>query len=191
MGLDDGGGGGVVQAEHRLHHHRPGHRMAGVQQQQLHDLELAGRQLHPLALQADGARQAVQLQTTRLQQRRGAGQGRPPSDRLDPGVQLRQFEGLDQIVVRACPQALHPVGDPAHRGQEDDRRADPCGAQGADQGQAVEARQHAVDDQALEPHVRAAHQAGATVGGDLDLMTAGAEALGDMGRRRCVIFDKQ
>ena len=71
----------------------------------------------------------------------------PPRQHLDAGDQLGQRKWLRQVVVAAGAQALDAVVDMAHRRQDQHRRLVARAAQGLDQAQSVEARQHPVDDQ--------------------------------------------
>ena len=53
--------------------------------------------------------------------------------RAQPGEQLVEVEGLDQIVVGAGIQSLDAVVDRAERRQQQDRRRDAGGAHGRDE----------------------------------------------------------
>ncbi len=64
-------------------------------------------------------------------------------------------------------------------------------AQMLHQAQAVDAGQHAIDDQRVERLARGAQQARAAVGRDLGAVAALAQALGEVFRRIGVVFDDQ
>ncbi len=70
-----------------------------------------------------------------------------PRQNLDPRQQFGEGIGLGQIIVAAGAQALDAVVNLPERREDQHRRLDFLRAQAADQGQPVELRQHAVDDE--------------------------------------------
>ena len=66
--------------------------------------------------------------------------------RLHPGEQFWKREGLGQIVVASGLQALDSIVHRVARAEEEDRGFHASSPESADQAQAIEARQHDVDD---------------------------------------------
>ena len=84
---------------------------------------------------------------------RGRGGRRPPAQqRADARDELANAERLRQVVVGAAVEAEHFVGLVAARGQHEDRdvRVDRIAADGAADRDAVQARQHQVQDHEVE-----------------------------------------
>ena len=73
---------------------------------------------------------------------------RPAQYRLHPGQQLLNFKGLDQIIVRAPAQTLHPVPHRRLRRDENDRH--PQRFQVVQQLQPVQPRQHDVQQRQIK-----------------------------------------
>ena len=147
--------------------------------------------MRPVAA-AGGARDQVELEVGAGEARLlGAGLGRAAQDRLEPGRELGEGEGLDQVVVGAGAQAGDALVDGAHRGQEDRRGLHAGGAQRLQERQAVEVGEHAVEHQGVEAAVEGVHQALAAGAGRLDGVAGLAQALGEIVAGVGVVLDDE
>ena len=102
-----------------------------------------------LPVEGDAAGAAVDLERRRsaAARRRPPGGFDAPQDRVDAGDQLARRERLDDVVVGAAPQPGELVLLLALRGQQDHRRRAALAlAQVAQDLEAVEPRQHQVED---------------------------------------------
>jgi hypothetical protein len=91
----------------------------------------------------------------------------PPAEAFDASQKFGKGIGLAEIVVAAGPQALDPLVDIAEGAENQHRRPDAFVAQLADDGEAVELRQHAVDDQNVMHTVAGQRQAPLAIGGEV------------------------
>ena len=147
MNLDDVGARVEMELPHPLEQHGLGDDPAGIAHQIFEHAEFLRLQLDRHAAAADGPAQQVHFEIADLQADLLDRHCRAAADRVQPGKQLGEREGLEKIVVGAGLQTLDAVIDAADRGEKENRRPDPFRAQGAHQGQAIEDRQHPVDDQ--------------------------------------------
>ena len=145
--------------------------MPGLRKKQLHDLELHLGQLDGLA---GLEQQAAVLVQDELPAHQGGGgvfplaaaPAHPAAERLDPGQQLADREGLGHIIVRADGQAPDLVLLLALGAEDDDADLLVGTADGLAEGEAVHPRQHHIQD------------GGAAVGG---LLQRGQRLLGAAG----------
>ncbi len=143
--------------------------MAGVAHQHLEQLELARLQLEHAPRPGDAAREEVHLEIADGERRRrGFAAGAPAQQRIDPRVQLGERERLDQVIVGAAAQPRDPVGDRAHRGEEQHRGLVARAAQRFDDRKPVEAGQHAVDHRDVVVLRQGADQAVLAIGHHVD-----------------------
>ena len=113
-----------------------------------------------------------------------AGQG------LEAGQQLGEGEGLDQVVVAPAPQALHPVVHLAEGAEDEDRGPAPGVARGLDDGQPVDAREHAVHDHHVVLALEGQEQAFLALAGLLHEVSALGETPGHEGAGLGIVFDR-
>ena len=176
-----------------LQKHRACHDLSGVLHEILEKPELA-RLEHDLRTGAsDAVGEAIEFQVAdavegRLGRRRRAP---PAGQNLDPGEELGEGVGFGEIVVAPGPQALDPVVYLAERGQDQDRRLASLLAQGPDQGEAVELRQHAVDDEDVVVPALGHAVSVEPVGRVIHHVARLAEGLDEVGRRLAIILDDQ
>ena len=114
-----------------------------------------------------------------------------PRQRLDACQQFGERERLDQIVVAAAAQAAHAIVDLAERADDQGRRIDPGLAQLADDGQAVHARQHAVDGHHRVGVRRSQAKSVVAVVREIDLIAARPEEVDELRSRLRVVLDDQ
>ena len=141
---------------------------------------------------AHRAREQVQLEVGDAQRGLGRGAGaRAPRQHLDPRQQLDEGEGLGEVIVAAGAQPLHAVVDLAQRRQQQHRHRAARGAQGAQHGQPVDLRQHAVEHQRVVGLGGGEEQAVLAVVRDVDHVPGLAQALGDETGHVGVVLDDQ
>ncbi len=110
---------------------------------------------------------------------------------LDAGEQLGKRVGFRQVIVAAGAQALDPVVHLAERREDEYRGFDLLFAQGADERETIELRQHAVDHQHV---VIAGLGHGIAVEAVRRMVRHVArfpECLDQVGRRLLVVFDDE
>jgi hypothetical protein len=116
-----------------------------VAHEHLEQLELLRGQRDLRVAAAHPARGRVEHEVADAQL--GAAVGRPAAhERAQPGQQLAEVERLDQVVVGAGVQPLDAVLDRIAGGEHEDRRAHALVAQPAAGLEAVQPRQHHVED---------------------------------------------
>jgi hypothetical protein len=106
-------------------------------------------------------------------------------------VFLRRSEGLGQVVVATGPQAAHPFIDVGEGADHQDRRRHTDGAQGGDDGQAVQFRQHAVQGDQVVVAAHGAHQALAAIVHPIHVEAVAAQFGDDFPGGHGVVFDGQ
>ena len=120
--------------------------------------------------------------------------GRPrgaPDERLDAREELCERERFGQIVVAARLQAAHAVVDGALRAEDEHRRSHAARAQAIDERQAVECRQHDVDNRGVVRMARRHFESAIAIRGDIDNEAGFGQALlHEIGNRR-VVFDEE
>jgi hypothetical protein len=114
-------------------------------QERLEQGELLGGQLDLTRSAADAPRGGVELQVAGGQ-RGGPLTGLPPRDRAQAREQLGKGEGLGEVVVGAAVEPGHAILHGVAGGQHQHRRPDALGAQAPADLEAVDARQHHVED---------------------------------------------
>jgi hypothetical protein len=124
----------------------PGEHATGVARDEPQEVELLGRKPDLDAALADLPRAGVHRQIADLEPLdRRRGRARTPEHGLDPSDQLPRRERLGDVVVGAELETHDAVGFLAERGQHDHRppprRTDP-----AHDRQAVDAREHEIED---------------------------------------------
>ncbi len=128
---------------------------AGVVHEVAQQLELGGRQRHESAGATHLVALLVEFEVGEGELGRGGLlAGRTAKDRPDPSGQLLKAERLGHIVVAAERQAPDLVVGGVAGGQEDDGRAHTAVAHAPDHLEAVEVRQHDVEDHEVGPGVR-------------------------------------
>jgi hypothetical protein len=125
------------------------------------------------------------------QHRLGRGHGRTSREGVDTGKKLRGGEWLDEIIVASGFEPLDAIIDATEVGQKQHRCANTGGAQALDQRQAIESRQHAINDRYVVACGAGQAQALPTIGSKIDHMTALGQAIDDIGGRFGIIFDDQ
>ena len=115
----------------------------------------------------------------------------PASHRADTGDELRQGEGLGQVVVRPGIEAVHALVDFAARGQQQDGHRVAPFAQLAKDAEAVPSRQHDVQHQRVVRRRLGQMQRVVAIVADVDREALGAERLPDERRGLRVVFDDQ
>src|SRR5262249_51231383 len=148
-------------------------------------------QLDRPALPRDGALQKVHFEVADTQHRLRGRVGGPPAERIHARREFGQRERLDEIVVTAGIEAGDEVVQHAQRAEEQDRGPDSGGADRLDDGQSIEARQHAVDDEDVVAPIGGELAARRAIGRMIDDMAEFAQPLGDVGRRIGGILDQQ
>jgi outer membrane protein TolC len=187
--------------DHRLRHemeppyifkqHGAGDNLALVQQQIFEQFEFLGFQIDLSAGALHRAAQPIEFQIRDFKfgafgrRRTAAVQGD------EPGGEFLESKRFYQIIIAAGPQALQPVIQPAHSGEEQGRGVDACPAQGAQQRKPVEQWQHAVDDQHVEPTGGSTQQPVAPVWGHGYLMAFGLQPGAEICRGLGVVLDQQ
>ena len=116
---------------------------------------------------------------------------RPAGERPQPREQLAEGERLDEVVVGARVETLDPVLDRVARGQHQHRRPDAAGAQLAAGGEAVDPRQHHVEDDRVVGR-RAGHPERLLAGrGEIGRMALLAEAAHEQAAELRLVLDDQ
>ena len=189
--VDDVGLGIEVVVPHVFQEHGAGDDLSGVAHQVLEQPELPGLQLDLPAGAGDGAGQQIHLQVGDFQPGLRRFSATAPEQGLEAGVELREGEGLDQVVVAARAQALDPVVHLAQGAEDQHRRAIPGGSQGAHDGEPVQLRQHAVDDQHVIVGARGHEQSLPAVTGVIDDRPRLTQGLAEVADHLVVIFDQE
>src|SRR3954466_15830411 len=124
--------------------------LAGVAHERLQELELLGRQVYLAVAPPDPAGGGVELQVADLEHRRALDRA-ATGEGAQARQQLGERERLGEIVVRAGVETRHAVLDRVARGQHDHRGPDPFLTQPLARLEAVDARQHHVQDDRVVP----------------------------------------
>jgi hypothetical protein len=139
-----------------------------VAQEELQQLVLFGSQRDGTLTAQGLARAGIQGQVGKAQDLRAGGL-RPPQQSADARQQLVQVEGLHHIVIGAHIQTLNAVTDGIFGGQDQDRNGSTC-AQAAGHFQAIDARQHEVQNHQVRRVVAGNGQTQLAVGGGIHLV---------------------
>src|SRR5579859_374379 len=118
MAFDHVGLGIEMKGPDILQQHRTGHHLARMLDQIFKKLVFLRLELDPLTGARNGALDPVDGEIAHRHRDGRVGYGRPARERVDPGDQLGRGERLDQIVVSAGLQALHPIIDAIHCGEQ-------------------------------------------------------------------------
>ena len=156
-------------------------------QQVLEQGELARAEVDGAAPEAHGAPPLVQLELAHAEHLVGL-QRRAPQERAGAGEQLREGEGLGEVVVGAGVQAGHLVVDLVAGGEQQDRGGRPRGAHAAQHLEAVHAGQHDVQDDGVELGVQGALQPSPAVGLHRHHEAGFAQALTDEAGDAAFVF---
>jgi hypothetical protein len=144
-----------------------GEHLAGTAGQLQQQFEFGGGQRQLTAVAPDGEPGRVDLQRAGCQDAGLGGPRRPAQQRAHPSHELRQIERLAQIVVRPALEAHYDVDGVGARGQDQDR--DTAGpADLPAHLDAVQHRQHDVQDDQIDRLAAPGGQRGATVTGGAD-----------------------
>jgi hypothetical protein len=164
-------------------------------QQQRQQVELLRGQVQPLLRARGAAGDQVELEVSQVQLGGLCGVavagGAPAQQRADARQQFGEGEGLDEVVVGATLQAAHAVLDLVARGEHQHRRGLALGAHRGQHAEAVDARQHHVEQHQV---VVAADGQAATVDAvvrDVDHMAVLAQALVQVLGQLDFVFDDQ
>ena len=130
--------------------------------------------------------QVGDLQTVGHHRRRA-----PAQQGSHPGEQLREGEGLDEVVVASEFQAFDPVLDPVPSGQEQHRHLLPRVSERPDDAPAVDVGQHHVHDDEIERLGHGEMMAVQAVPGQHDGKARFRETLTQVVPRPSVILDNQ
>ena len=133
----------------------------------------------------------VQLQVGDLQAGLGHRHAVAAQQHLDPGGHFVGGERLGQVVVTAGAQAAHPLIDVGEGADHQDRRGDLEVAQGRDDGQAIDLRQHAVQGDQVITAGNGLGQAFTTIVGPLHLKAMAGKFGDDFLAGDGVVFDGQ
>ena len=188
MHVDDVGLGIEMMVPDLFQQHGARDDMPGMPHQIFEQAELARQQVDRLARPRHAARDQVHFEIGDLEPGLGAAAA---GQRLEPRQKLGEGEGLAEIIVAARAQALDAVLDVAHGAQHQNRGLVIGRAQGGDDRQPVEARQHAVDDHGVEAAVARAFEAVAAFVGVVHAMAAFGQALQQIGGGLAVVLDQQ
>jgi hypothetical protein len=120
-------------------------RDAGAAHEHLEESELLRAQVELTVAAPRLVRGRVETQRPDLEHG-GPFRGRPAREGAEAGEQLVEGEGLRQVVVGSRIEPAHAILDRVTRGQHQDRRPDPVLAEPAADVEAVDARQHHVED---------------------------------------------
>ena len=115
----------------------------------------------------------------------------PPQQRLDAGQQLRHFERLGEIIVRAQLQPGDPVGDVATRCKHEDRQIDSAMAQFPADVESASAGQHDIEDGHLEIAAGRLNQSMLSVSASLYGVALPVQPLGQEKGEIAFVFDQQ
>ena len=126
--------------------------LARVAQEHLREGELAGRQVHPLAVDLGATGAVVQHQAAMFQvvDRCSRGFGFGPEPQPDPGQKFLEGERFRHVVVGAALQPRHPVGHRRAGREHDHRRRHPLAADAFQHLEPVDVRQPDVQDDQRE-----------------------------------------
>src|SRR5579871_4694938 len=189
--IDDVGGRVKMQIPYMLKQHRPRHHVAFVANEIFEHLEFPRQQVDAATAAARGARYQVEREIADPQHRFLHDSGAAARQGVDPRKQLGEGERLDEVVVAAGAQAAHPVVYLAECADDERRCGDAAFPQAADDRNAVEARQHAIDHHHRIFSGASARQTVIAVHGEIDLIAVRGEGLHELpGRFRIVFYDK-
>ncbi|MNN41889.1 hypothetical protein D3C81_1560330 [compost metagenome] len=174
-----------------LQQHGARHRLAGVAHQELQQLELARLQVDLGRAAMHGAGDQVHLQVADLEHGLHPARLATARQGLDPGDQLGEGVGFDQVIVGPGLQARHPVLDLTERRQEQDRRLIAALAHRLDHADAVQTRHHAVHDIDVVAALLRFQQTEGAVHGVRHLVPGLGQASHHRGRRLGIVLDHQ
>ncbi len=138
----------------------------------------------------------IELVAAEAQHRRGVGGGAlvpapAPQNGLHARQQLLQVERLRQVVVAARLEPLHAVVDARLGGEEEHRRLHAFGARRLADREAVEPREHDVEEDEILPAAADHLERRASLADDRDAVALGFEILGDALGEMLFVLDHQ
>ena len=116
---------------------------------------------------------------------------RTASQSGDPGAQLAEGEGLDEVIVRSRIQPLDPVTNAAERREKQDGCTAFCTPQRLDQTDTVQARQHSIDDHDVLGADAGLNETVLSRLQQIDRVSFRPQAVHDIGCGRPVVLDDQ
>ena len=171
--------------------HRLRHDAAWVAHQVFEQRELARPQVEHLAAARHAPRQQIERDVVDREGRRFGGACGAPHQRLHPREQLREREGLRQVVVAAGLQAPHAIVDGPSGAEDENGRRDAAAAELVDERQAVALGQHQVDDRDVVRLIARRRQPRIALRRVVDGKPRFAQAARDEFRDTRIVFDDQ
>jgi hypothetical protein len=169
---------------------RAGDRLAGVAGQVLEYRELARGERDGHSGSGHLVRGGIDDEVADLQAHRPL-RGSAAHQRAQPGQQLAEVEGLDQVVVGADVEAADAVVQLSARGEHEDRRPAVALAQHAADLEAVAVGQHHVQDDAVVVPHGCLRQRAVAVADHVDGVALVAQPTADGPRQLRVVLDEQ
>ena len=191
MGLDDVRLRIEEELPHLFEQHLAGDKPTFVAQQKLKQPEFARLQVYFLAAAPYGARDKVHFEISCRKDGWRCAQHRPARERDQTGHQFLEREGLDEIIVAARLEPVDPVVDAREIGQKQHRGRYSFRAQQGHDGEAVELRQHAVENDGVKLLAGRSLDAVSSVGDDRRLMPTLLQPGGDKSGDLFVVFNDQ
>jgi hypothetical protein len=171
MCFNDVGLGIEMEVPDCFQQHRASDDPIGVAHELCKQLELARLQINRIAAVRDRSLEQIQFDPTRTQQRRGIRQRRTPDEGIHAGRQLRERKRLYQIVITASIQSSNAVTTIAERGQKQHGCLYSGLTESLNESNAIEARQHAVNDQHVMASLARKQEAIVSVAGYVNHMS--------------------
>ena len=169
---------------------KAGEHLARAAHEDLEHRELLGGELDLLVAPPDLVLRRIKAEVADAELRRALAVA-ASGERPQPGEQLCVGEGLHQVVVGPGVEARDAVRDAVARGQHQDRRPDAVVAQAPADLEAVDARQHQVEDDRVVLG-RARHPEGVlALGGDVRGHPLLPQALADQAGHLGLVLDDQ
>ncbi len=166
---------------------------AGIFQQELQQPELGRPERHLAARARHALGVAVELDVAGRERGRDPLGLRAAQQRADAGEQLRNREGLDDVVVGAGREPADALAFLAARGEHDDRQPARLrlGPQASDELDARKPRQHPVDHREVGRGFLEAQLGLVAAPGGVDRIAFGFEIVAQEERKRLLVLDDQ
>jgi hypothetical protein len=165
-----------------------GYGAAGVAHEVFEELELAGLEFDFFAGAVDGAVDEVEFEVGDLEGGGFCFAVGAADEGLDASEEFTKGERFDEVIITAGLESADAVIDGAFGAEEEDRGADVLGAELADEGDAVEFREHDIDDGGVVGGGGGEVEGVFAVGGMIDGEASLAQAIYDEGGDLRVIF---